>query len=714
MALSIVPVLLSLLATRHPAPAGDLLVHVVDKDGKPIAGAQVAIGHRMEAHGPFPAPEMYFDLQKTEAVTGYARFTDVTRFVRPAAGMQYFVSLGAPGAEPIEAMLHADKLEEELTLTLPDCGQVLLRTPCSGKGTAQLRLAPPTGAPPPFWRRQMPPSIELSAGDARFEHVGLGVELEYRIVSPELPSELRGTFRGPTRKGQVVEFTVKGPDQSGATLLATLLDAKLKPITDVQVDWSIDIINTTGSGNLTSSNGGRARSDDRGRIRLPLSRDQAKTGERQLSISAWSDAASAIRLNDGYGSLSIPPDFTSGELDVGEQVLVPFGDPARFLRTDDDSLRRAFEAPLPTVTVLVGRDAGNSREEMLCEMVRRGGPQWERYVAEQLAALRADKDSSHRHAVGELELLTALRRLQHRADPLTLLIKPESTLDVCFPDAPVIAFEWKNVDVASEPFVTARGGSYRSGRFSRCSVEALDGQGRKLPPRGWDNGFGGGMFRNEPLVHGESFPGRLPLGDFVAFDAPGEYRVRIHYHDRQDLDSLTSLPGRIVSGSEEFLVHILPREISLTKGRMDDARRWIRQIDTTKTIPLVSGHWHADMRFISEVGGPEDQLFRAGLEAVPALLEALEDEAVDLERRGWALGMLWNILGVERPQMRTLAAPIGKCEWVEKWPSSTEPAHFNLAERGAFSPLNIDAAAQGQLIESWKRWRSLIAVKILP
>src|SRR6185295_8307036 len=110
-------------------------------------------------------------------------------------------------------------------------------------------------------------------------------------------------------------------------------------------------------------------------------------------------------------------------------------------------------------------------------------------------------------------------------------------------------FEWKNVDAEGESFELTEGGSYRSGRFARCKVEAIGPDGRTLPPREWDSSTSGGMQSSGRLTSGQTWPGTLDLGQFVSFVEPGEYRVRIHYHDKEDIASIADLRGWIVSST---------------------------------------------------------------------------------------------------------------------------------------------------------------------
>jgi hypothetical protein len=706
MTLSIVPVLFSLLASHSAAsvPVTDLVVHVVDKDGKAVIGVQVGLFSQATFEG-FPSIPNGCAISDEQ---GLARFVEVEKRVTPGEHMRYFVRLGVPAAQDIDAELDPRKLAEASpTLVLPECGSVLLHVPLKEKGEARLRRAPTDEQEQEsFWYGEEPPAAQVVEGLARFEHVGLGIEIEYEVTGADLPTALTGKLHGPRSSGQAVEFTVPGLEGQ-PTLLVRLVDETFTPVSGVKLDYFI-----------TDSNGGDSSSgwlvpDAKGCARIWLEGEQAEAGARQLEISAETDPRAKQEFGDSRIEIDLPDEFASGQLDLGELMLAPPGSPQRFAREDDATLERRYEELLARMR----KDRSYRRdalELLLCEFVRRGGPHWERYVAAKLREIRDPANEGLRGGPRELEWLTALRRVQGKADPLALVIQPESVLEATFPDTPVVAFALKNVDVGAESFAVTEGGSYRSGRFARCNVLALAPGGETLPPREWGSGMGGGMSGRETLAPGESLDGALALGDYVTLAQPGAYRVRIRYHDQEDIDSVADLRGMIVSTSEEFRVQIRPRRIELTQARLDELCGWIRAIDAQKPVALVSGHWHPGMGFNGAAVDPEDKLFRAGWEAVPALYAAMQDKAAEPERRAWVFGMLWNILGMENPGDEENFPALGKIQWIGKWPTSTEDAHQNFGEFGDWSPTGIDPRAQDVLAGRWAKRQGLIEVKIVP
>lgn len=706
---------LAFLLALAPSPAltregpTELLVKVVDGSGKPCGDVPVLVTMRVDLPEDVERPEVPLLTARTDRESGIARFADLSNVPAPNEHMRPIVRLCVPALDRVEEEFDPAKLPSVgITLVAPDLGSVLLRTPATRGGTIQIRRARQgESALGSMWYGRALPSVEIVDGAGRFEHVGLGIELEYRVRGEGLPAELRGTFAGPTRAGQVVEFDVPA-QKVHAELVARLLDSELRPVGDTLVNWSVSIEQEGSS----SSRGGLVRSDADGRVRMTLAEDQARSGSRTLLISAWSDAAAVERIGDGFVLLVIPEEFTSGSLDLGELIVAPYGSPARFVRMDDDALKRAFAAP--RITLRGGRESASPHEEALVEMVRRGGAVWSEYVEMRMAAERAQATPFRGSAAGELEMLTALRRLQRKPDPLAVLLAPDAVLDVVSPDTPQVRFEVKNVDSGGLSFEVAQGGSYRSGRFARCSVEAIRADGTRLPPRAWGAGFGGGMYSTPRLEPGKSIGYAIVLGDYVELSMPGVYRVRIHYHDKEDIDYVHDLEGWIVSSSSEFFVRVLPRTIALAKTRHDEIRGWIRAIDATKPVMLVRSHWNEGLSFEGEAVTPEDKVFRAGWIAVPALFEAIEDPALERERRAWALGMLWNILGLDDPATAQTVTALGRVEWMPKWPTSSGEATPRFGGTGTFSPVPIDPAAQDTLVERWRVRKGMFEVKLLP
>jgi len=172
----------------------------------------------------------------------------------------------------------------------------------------------------------------------------------------------------------------------------------------------------------------------------------------------------------------------------------------------------------------------------------------------------------------------------------------------------------KNVDVAGETFALDCSESWSS---ERSRVQAIDPDGNPVPVRSDRGGSGSEGFERRVLGPGEAVELPLRLSDYAQFTLPGEFRVRVLYHEEDDIADEKTVAGRVVSTSPPFTLHLRAREEKATRAEVEEVRRWVREIDTSKPIPLMSAHWNRGLRFEGEVAGPEDRLFRKGWVAVP-------------------------------------------------------------------------------------------------
>ena len=84
-----------------------------------------------------------------------------------------------------------------------------------------------------------------------------------------------------------------------------------------------------------------------------------------------------------------------------------------------------------------------------------------------------------------LELVTALRRLQGRPDPIQVFVNRVEPDDLSWPELPVLDISIRNVDTLQQEVGFQAGGHYRSGRFARCQVNFRNYRtGEVIPLRG--------------------------------------------------------------------------------------------------------------------------------------------------------------------------------------------------------------------------------------
>lgn len=97
---------------------------------------------------------------------------------------------------------------------------------------------------------------------------------------------------------------------------------------------------------------------------------------------------------------------------------------------DDRTLEKKFAAWLGDED----DDEGKGMQVCLSEMLRRGGERWKRVVSAALARIEADPKD--RGELENLELLTALRRMEGKRDPVVLEVEARRKIRTTFPGLP--------------------------------------------------------------------------------------------------------------------------------------------------------------------------------------------------------------------------------------------------------------------------------------
>jgi hypothetical protein len=280
------------------------------------------------------------------------------------------------------------------------------------------------------------------------------------------------------------------------------------------------------------------------------------------------------------------------------------------------------------------------REAYFTELVRRGGKQVEAYLEE-------GKLSRN------LERLTALRRVQKKPDPLEIQIRGGQDREAIFPRLPHFAVALSSVDEEETPVRFTEGGDYRSGRQARWRFEVRDGKGNLLAIEDSDipgSMEGGGLFVEGTLKHDESWDTTLDMNRFAQLP-PGDYMVRIMYHDHLTIADLPHVFGLIVCRSGSIRLHVQPRVIDRTRQEREEAARWVAKLDD-KAMPLmlVGTEYGEHIHKHIPPDTPPGKLLAIGWKAVPTLLDELDREKITPGRRAWTLALLYSITGWNSPR----------------------------------------------------------------
>lgn len=527
----------------------DLEVRVVDEAGGSVAGIDVQLGST-------PGGNRLPVRRAVSDADGIARFAGALAIVRYDRTRQYSAWLNRLATRSVRVDLDREHLDQgSAILILPPHGSIVLRLPAETPQRCWVRLTTTARARPGATLESMPvpvhQDLEPRAGCARCDFVELGLELRYEVREMEGFGDTAGRLVGPTRAGQVVTVEVPEPTPE-PRVLARLLDEDGQPLARATIEWRYQLSTEFPGRAGCEFWGGEVAADEQGRISIPIRGalgDRSLTGVRAASrtvVLAFPDRHSAARENEvRYLRLEIPL-FRSGQhLDLGERRLVRYGSALRYRELDDQTLERDFLHFEDTPFFSIG---GDVHTEMLCEMLRRGGPEFERFVSGVLEGLAEHpRDSCE---VEELLLRTAQNRLQGRPDPLTILREGPAEPELELPGSTEFVFQIRNDQPGNAWKLRA------SGEWPSPAFEIHDAHGDLVPQPLADRGSE--RARWSPLAPGESRELRLSSAN-LHLPGPGRYRVRVHVSPTVDLDRMGSLEGRISFASEEFTLHVRAR-----------------------------------------------------------------------------------------------------------------------------------------------------------
>ncbi|MFK7820842.1 MAG: hypothetical protein AB8G99_19165, partial [Planctomycetaceae bacterium] len=262
--------------------------------------------------------------------------------------------------------------------------------------------------------------------------------------------------------------------------------------------------------------------------------------------------------------------------------------------------------------------------------------------------------SDFREAAPRIELLTALRRLQGKPDPVHVVVTGLSrgSYPLQWPEMPTAHVSVRNIDTLQEPVRSQLGGNNRSGRAERFKIQVRNTRTGEvtqetLPPPSM---FSGGRLGGTTLEFGEGWHTSLPLADFVPQLQPGDYAVRVLYHDHQCIADHDSTEDLICCQSREYELIIEERTVRQTEEEAAAMATLLTQLDRSQHIRIVEGpygEWAHDFIPPESVLG---QILTTGWKAVPALLDELENESQTLAERAHTLAILFSITGQVDPR----------------------------------------------------------------
>lgn len=334
-------------------------------------------------------------------------------------------------------------------------------------------------------------------------------------------------------------------------------------------------------------------------------------------------------------------------------------------------------------------------DDCLREVFRRGGKEWEGYLAEKA---KAGGESP------QILFLTALRRLQGKPDPVDVVVEGDREVALTWPVEHTFKVALRLADGERGPVAFMEGGDYRRGRQERFRVEATDSSGKILPARRLRDGFIGGLLDYRDLKPGEAWKTELDLASYLSLPSPGTYRVRIQYHDRQYISDLDDVSRFIVCASREITIKAEPRTIRLSAEERKEISGWIRDLDPKEALKVLAGAYTEDCHDFIPPNSPAGKLLAAGWKSVPDLVEEASKEDLNPRKRAWLFSLLFTVTRLNDPREVDALGPYASRNrgWaVVGGFGEPELRGFGGFEEGAAGG-RMDPEAQRKLAERWR------------
>jgi tetratricopeptide (TPR) repeat protein len=367
---------------------------------------------------------------------------------------------------------------------------------------------------------------------------------------------------------------------------------------------------------------------------------------------------------------------------------------------------------------------GNTYERLLVEMAQRKGSLIEDCLNEHSGA--RDREMLKEHPrLQNLEVLTALRRVQGKPDPVPVEVAGPEHLISVYPDIPDLAVALRNRDGGGDPIAIVLGGDYRSGRPARWCVQVHDSRGRLLPGVPRLDSIGGGILLETALEPGKADEAVLGGRKFVEIPGPGEYTFRILHHDSVCLADLGGTPDEVTTGdritcrSKTLRLTVRPREIAVTPADRAETQKLLDALDPGGPVVVAAGTYGKWAHELIPPESPTGKLLTRRWQAVPTLLEELERKELGEKRRARVLALLFSITGRNDPR--------GDCRFFPDeskvlgsytaqdgpWTVSADPG--KIAGAGWSDPYSvkgtIDPEQQKEFARRWLAWKKFLVLR---
>lgn len=352
-------------------------------------------------------------------------------------------------------------------------------------------------------------------------------------------------------------------------------------------------------------------------------------------------------------------------------------------------------------------------DRVIAEMARRGGQPFEVALGDELSRVEGNIRDGKGFPRATLGVLTALRRLQRKPDPVTVTVKTGNMISSEFGAMPVVSALLTNVDNDKKAITFMDGGNSRSGRSARWLIRVTGSDGKLVPVQEWPVDMGG-MFTYSDLAFEQQTQAVLPLAEYVDELRPGDYKLQVFYHDSIAIADEPDAQGLTVVHSEPVKLHVEPLRIKVSEA---ERARLIRLVGSlggnprTKVIEGGYGKW-AEKAVTAE--SPEGQLLNAGTTAIPFLLRVLFDGGSAPTTRAQALAILFSLTGRNDPrEERGVLGPsltVRLARHPDGSPGGATMELWTSEEDG-----KLDVERQNKFAVRWTVWRdSILLVDGIP
>jgi hypothetical protein len=350
-------------------------------------------------------------------------------------------------------------------------------------------------------------------------------------------------------------------------------------------------------------------------------------------------------------------------------------------------------------------------DSLLVEMIARRDGRFEPVVEEAWrgSVVKPVYGSDEDPEAGDLQLLTALRRLQGKPDPVAIEVREVRPETVVWPGGVELDLAIVHRDLEGELVTLRLGGDYRSGRATRWRLEAVGADGRPAERCRFRPGIGGGAEQVMALAPGAEQRVTLRSLSYLEPLEPGRYRLRAARHEYVSIVDEPDLEGRLCLETADIAVEVRPRTIRATKVELAMLAQAFEEHDENEPLWIVAP-WEAGNPFdVANPRTPIERIASGGWKSVPVLIDALDRPSSSVRERAWALVLLYDLTGVYDPTAWDAGVGLvreryGRHDWGS--------GHVLLGGSGTVGSGEPSRTAQEPLIAKWRAARRFLDVRV--